>query len=121
MRDVAIVGIGMSRFGKYPEKGLKDLVREAVEPALKDAKLNSKDIDALLIRAGISLATNDVARGIADLRTLLKERPGHVRALRLKARSHLTKQDIELAKKFLNGLSRRSRRSLKPTLNWYNY
>lgn len=49
MRDVAIVGIGMSRFGKYPEKGLKDLVREAVEPALKDAKLNSKNIDAAFV------------------------------------------------------------------------
>lgn len=49
MRDVAIVGIGMTRFGKYPEKGIKDLVREAVEPALKDARLNSKDIDAAFV------------------------------------------------------------------------
>jgi len=49
MRDVAIVGIGMTRFGKYPEKGIKDLVREAVEPALKDAQLNSKNLDAAFV------------------------------------------------------------------------
>ncbi len=49
MRDVAIVGIGMTRFGKHPEKGIKDLVREAVEPALKDAQLNSKNIDAAFV------------------------------------------------------------------------
>ena len=35
MRDVAIVGAGMIKFGKYPEKGIKDLVREAVTDALK--------------------------------------------------------------------------------------
>jgi acetyl-CoA acetyltransferase len=49
MRDVAVVGIGMSRFGKYPEKGIKDLVREAVEPALKDAGLNKADIEAAFV------------------------------------------------------------------------
>ncbi len=31
MREVAIVGAGMIKFGKYPEKGIKDLVRESVE------------------------------------------------------------------------------------------
>lgn len=49
MRDAAVVGVGMSRFGKYPEKGIKDLVREAVEPALKDAGLNKADIEAAFV------------------------------------------------------------------------
>lgn len=49
MRDVAIVGVGMSRFGKYPEKGIKDLVREAVEPALDDAGLNTGDVEAAFV------------------------------------------------------------------------
>ncbi len=35
MRDVAIIGASMTRFGKYPERGLKDLSREAVDAALK--------------------------------------------------------------------------------------
>ena len=34
MRDVAIVGAGMTRFGKYPDRNLKSLVREAVDGAL---------------------------------------------------------------------------------------
>ena len=41
MRDVAVVGAGMIRFGKYPEKGIKDLVREAVQGALSDAGIDS--------------------------------------------------------------------------------
>lgn len=62
---------------------------------------NARDTEALLIRAGISLATNDPDKGIADLRTLIKEEPGHVRALRLKARAHVQKNEIELAKQSL--------------------
>lgn len=46
MRDVAVVGVGMTRFGKFPDKSLKDLVREAVEPALKDAGLEKNRIEA---------------------------------------------------------------------------
>ncbi len=46
MRDVAVIGIGMTKFGKYPDRGIKDLVREAVEEALTDAGLNIKHIQA---------------------------------------------------------------------------
>src|SRR3989304_50374 len=44
MRDVAIVGAAMTRFGKYPDKGLKELSREAVEAALGAAGLEKKDL-----------------------------------------------------------------------------
>ena len=37
MRDVAILGAGMTRFAKYPERGLKDLSHEAVNVALEAA------------------------------------------------------------------------------------
>lgn len=37
MREVAVVGVGMTKFGKYLDKGIKDLVRECVEEALGDA------------------------------------------------------------------------------------
>ena len=37
MRKVAVVGAGMTRFGKFLERGLKDLAREAVEGALATA------------------------------------------------------------------------------------
>ncbi len=46
MRDVAIVGIGMIKFDKYPEKGIKDLVRESVTNALEDANIQKKDLEA---------------------------------------------------------------------------
>ncbi|MCG7923574.1 MAG: tetratricopeptide repeat protein [Candidatus Thiodiazotropha lotti] len=57
--------------------------------------------DALLVRAGIALVSEDPDRGIADLRTLLREDPGHVKAHRLKARSHLKKGEVELARQSL--------------------
>jgi acetyl-CoA acetyltransferase len=37
MRKVAVVGAGMTHFGKFLERGLKDLAREAVEGALATA------------------------------------------------------------------------------------
>jgi len=49
MRDVAIVGIGMIKFGRYPEKGIKDLVRESVEKALKDADIPSHELEAAYV------------------------------------------------------------------------
>lgn len=49
MRDVAIVGTGMIRFGKYPEKGIKDLVRESVEKTLGDAGVGSNAIEAAYV------------------------------------------------------------------------
>ena len=46
MRDVAIIGVGMTRFGKFLDKGIKDLVREAVEDALGDSGVQKKGIEA---------------------------------------------------------------------------
>lgn len=49
MREVAIVGIGMIKFDKYPEKGIKDLVRESVNKALKDADVQIRDLEAAYV------------------------------------------------------------------------
>ncbi len=49
MREVAIVGAGIIKFDKYPQKGIKDLVREPVELALKDAGIDSKKIEAAYV------------------------------------------------------------------------
>ena len=53
MRDVAIVGIGIIKFGKYPEKGIKDLVRESVENALKDADIKPQKIEAAYVGSAV--------------------------------------------------------------------
>ncbi|MEJ2610150.1 MAG: tetratricopeptide repeat protein [Candidatus Thiodiazotropha sp.] len=60
-----------------------------------------KHKDALLVRAGLSLVSDDPDKGIADLRILLREDPSYVKAYRLKARAHLKKGEIELARQSL--------------------
>jgi acetyl-CoA acyltransferase len=44
MRDVVIIGVGMTRFGKFLERSLSDLGREAVWNAVEDAGVPPKDI-----------------------------------------------------------------------------
>ncbi|MEM4280820.1 MAG: thiolase domain-containing protein [Candidatus Caldarchaeum sp.] len=44
MRDVAIVGVGQSRFGRIPDMTLTELAWQAVNQALNDAGLTQKDI-----------------------------------------------------------------------------
>ena len=53
MRDVAIVGAGMTRFGKYADKGIKDLVREPVEAAVKEAGIAYADIEAAYVGSAV--------------------------------------------------------------------
>jgi tetratricopeptide (TPR) repeat protein len=57
--------------------------------------------DALLIKAGMAMMSEDADKGIADLRTLLREDPSYVKAHRLKARAHLKKGEIQLARESL--------------------
>ncbi|MBI5845741.1 MAG: thiolase family protein [Deltaproteobacteria bacterium] len=49
MRDVAVVGVGMTQFGKWPEKGIKDLVREAVTDAMADCGAEIPDFEAAYV------------------------------------------------------------------------
>ena len=44
MRDVYIIGTGMTNFGKHPEKSCADLARTAVSEALADAGATAEDI-----------------------------------------------------------------------------
>ena len=56
MRDVAIVGVGMIKFGRFPEKELSELGAQACLLALKDAGMTMKDIQTLI--AGNLLESN---------------------------------------------------------------
>ena len=49
MRDTAIIGVGLHPFGKYPEKGLRDLSRVAIWDAIKDAGISAKDIQVVYV------------------------------------------------------------------------
>ena len=43
MRDVAVIGVGMTKFGEHWGSGLRDLIAEASLYALKDAKVEKLD------------------------------------------------------------------------------
>jgi acetyl-CoA C-acetyltransferase len=47
MRDVAIVGVGLSKFGERWESGLKELMAEAGLMALEDANVSSDEVDMI--------------------------------------------------------------------------
>lgn len=46
MRQVWVAGVGMTRFAKQPERGLKDLAAEAVRSAMVDAGISAGQIEA---------------------------------------------------------------------------
>jgi len=47
--DAIVAGVGMTRFTKHPDKGLKELGREAVEKAVADAGLKLADLQAAYV------------------------------------------------------------------------
>lgn len=46
MRDVYIIGVGMTRFFKWLDRSIKDLTKEAVMEALSDAGLQKEQLEA---------------------------------------------------------------------------
>lgn len=72
MTDVHIVGVAMTPLGKFPEKSVKDLTREAVSAALDDAGASMEDIDAAWFsntRQGMMEGQNTI-RGQCSLRAM---------------------------------------------------
>ena len=51
MREVAVVGVGMHDWGKFPDKTFVDMSVVAMGEALKDARMEWKDIQEVV--AGI--------------------------------------------------------------------
>jgi acetyl-CoA acetyltransferase len=49
MREVVVLGAGLHRFGRFPEKSLQDLGREAIKNALDDAGVPFKDIEVAYV------------------------------------------------------------------------
>ena len=59
MRDVAIIGIGQSQFGKFPEKTISDLGTQAVKEAMTDAGIKPKDLQvAYAARLYVEMCTS---------------------------------------------------------------
>ena len=69
MSDVAVVGVGMTRFGKFLDKGIKDLVREAVLDAMDDAGVQKRDIEAAYVGNAVAgvMTGQEMIRGQVTL------------------------------------------------------
>jgi acetyl-CoA acetyltransferase len=72
MRQVAIIGAGMTRFGKFLDRSLKDLGREAVEETLRSAGIDKSQIEAAMVgNAAAGLITGqECIRGQVILREM---------------------------------------------------
>ncbi len=70
--NAVIAGIGMTRFGKHMETGLKALGAEAVQAALADAGVEARDLDAAFVgNAAAGLVTGQESiRGQVILRSI---------------------------------------------------
>jgi acetyl-CoA acyltransferase len=70
MRDVVVLGVGMTRFGKFLDRSLKHLGREAVEVALQDAGVSKQQIQAAYVANAIAglITGQEMIRGEVVLR-----------------------------------------------------
>jgi acetyl-CoA acetyltransferase len=72
MEDVAVLGVGMTRFGKHLDKGIKELVREAAEEAIQDAGMGKKDIQAAYVGNAVAglMTGQEMIRGQVTLTSM---------------------------------------------------
>jgi acetyl-CoA acyltransferase len=72
MRQVAVVGAGMTRFGKHQDRSMKDLAREAVENALRVAGMEREAIEAAAVGNAVAglITGQECIRGQVVLREM---------------------------------------------------
>jgi len=68
--NVVVAGIGMTRFGKFLERGVRSLAEEAVTEALVDAGVEVKDVQTAYFANAVSglITGQEMIRGQAALR-----------------------------------------------------
>ncbi len=72
MRQVAVIGAGMTRFGKHIDRSMKDLAREAVEGALRFAGVEKDAIEAAAVGNAVAglITGQECVRGQVVLREM---------------------------------------------------
>ena len=72
MRDVAVIGAGMTRFGKFLDRSMKALTREAVDGSLTSAGIDKSKLEAAIVgNAAAGLITGqECIRGQVVLREM---------------------------------------------------
>lgn len=71
MEDVYVIGVGMTRFGKWPEESIKTLCKKAVTAACEHAGIGPKDIET----AAVGNAFQGIATGQESIRGQVVLRP----------------------------------------------
>jgi acetyl-CoA acyltransferase len=69
MRDVVIIGVGMTRFGRFFDKSTQDLGREAIWSAIEDANISPKQIQVAYVANALSQQLNEL-KGIVGQHVL---------------------------------------------------
>lgn len=72
MRQVVVLGVGMTRFGKFLDRGLKDLSAEAVTKAMNHAGITTGQIEAAYVSNSMAglMTGQEAIRGQVWLRPL---------------------------------------------------
>ncbi len=72
MRDVAVIGAGMTRFGKFLGRTLKDLAGEAVRDALASAGIDKGKLEAAVVGNAVAglMTGQEMVRGQVVLREI---------------------------------------------------
>src|SRR3970040_1278841 len=72
MRDLAVIGAGMTRFGKFLDRSMKDIAGEAVKGALASAGIDKSQLDVAVVgNATAGLITGqEMIRGQVALRDI---------------------------------------------------
>lgn len=72
MRQVAVVGAGMTRFGKYLDQSMKDLAREAVDNAIQSAGIEKSAVEAAAVGNAVAglITGQECIRGQVVLREM---------------------------------------------------
>jgi acetyl-CoA acyltransferase len=70
MTDVVAVGAGMTKFGRFPERTIGDLAREASAAALADAGLTPADVEMVFFGNAVAglITGQEMVRGQTSLR-----------------------------------------------------
>ena len=85
MRDVAVIGVGLTKFGELWDKSFRKLTAEAGSKAILDAGIEGKDIDALYVgtmSAGRFVGQEHVGALVADTSGFCFE---HIPAIRVES------------------------------------
>ena len=81
-QDIFLVGSGLTRFGEWWDKSLRDLMSEAVEAALASSGLQAQDVDLVIVANMLAEVTNNQAHMASLASSLL---PHHPPSLRVEA------------------------------------